>query len=291
MEILRTNTTQAIHARFSGLVPEQEYTLDYLDLNTGFTEIVTSESDVNGEVAFLLDSRYLNNDGVITASVIDFSDEIVINDGIEILRPYCDIAKLASDLNKTYAQAVELEQISRYIIDSETDGFGFRRVEKEFTANGTDYLVVDEKIHKLYKLYENAELIYDESLENNNQIFEISKDRTSIVLSESPTNKVEYPKVWRDRYLSTEFKEGYEYVVDAEFGWKVIPQDIQKACTLLAADIASDSMKYINKYIESFDNQEFKIRFAKGFTNGTGNMVVDRILKKYNNMFGKIGVL
>jgi phosphomannomutase len=91
--------------------------------------------------------------------------------------------------------------------------------------------------------------------------------------------------------LSTEFKEGYEYVVDAEFGWKVIPQDIQKACTLLAADIASDSMKYINKYIESFDNQEFKIRFAKGFTNGTGNMVVDRILKKYNNMFGKIGVL
>jgi hypothetical protein len=291
MEILRTNTTQAIHARFSGLVPEQEYTLDYLDLNTGFTEIVTSESDVNGEVAFLLDSRYLNNDGVITASVIDFSDEIVINDGIEILRPYCDIAKLALDLNKTYAQAVELEQISRYIIDSETDGFGFRRVEKEFTANGTDYLVVDEKIHKLYKLYENAELIYDESLENNNQIFEISKDRTSIVLSESPTNKVEYPKVWRDRYLSTEFKEGYEYVVDAEFGWKVIPQDIQKACTLLAADIASDSMKYINKYIESFDNQEFKIRFAKGFTNGTGNMVVDRILKKYNNMFGKIGVL
>jgi len=49
-------------------------------------------------------------------------------------------------------------------------------------------------------------------------------------------------------------------------------------------------MKYLNKYIESFDNDDFKIKFAKNFNASTGNLVVDRILAKYKNNI-RIGVL
>jgi phosphomannomutase len=49
-------------------------------------------------------------------------------------------------------------------------------------------------------------------------------------------------------------------------------------------------MQYINNYIESFDNADFKIKFAKNFANGTGNLIVDKILSKYKNSI-KIGVL
>jgi phosphomannomutase len=42
-------------------------------------------------------------------------------------------------------------------------------------------------------------------------------------------------------------------------------------------------MRYIDKYIESFDNREFKFQFAKTFLNGTGNKTVDGILSKYKN--------
>ena len=96
--------------------------------------------------------------------------------------------------------------------------------------------------------------------------------------------------VWRERYLDSAFGEGSEYRVDGDFGWKVIPQDIQEACELLIQDIKSDNLKYINRYIESFDNEDFKIKFAKNPTAGTGNMFVDKILEKYRNRL-RIGVL
>jgi len=155
---------------------------------------------------------------------------------------------------------------------------------------GSDYLVIDEKIYKLYKLYENLELVYDVNAASNDQEFEISKDKTSIVLTQTETNRVNYNRVWRDRYLDVDFADGFEYLVDADFGWKVIPQDIQEATRLLVSDISSDNMRYVNKYIESFDNDDFKIKFAKNFNASTGNLVVDRILQKYKNNI-RLGVL
>jgi len=184
-----------------------------------------------------------------------------------------------------------MERIARYIVDSETfGGFKFVRKEKEVVGMGSDYLVIDEKIYKLYKLYENLELVYDVSAEANDQEFEISKDKTSIVLTQTETNRVNYNRVWRDRYLDVDFADGFEYLVDADFGWKVIPQDIQEATRLLVSDISSDNMRYVNKYIESFDNDDFKIKFAKNFNASTGNLVVDRILQKYKNNI-RLGVL
>jgi hypothetical protein len=96
--------------------------------------------------------------------------------------------------------------------------------------------------------------------------------------------------VWHERYLDSTFAEGSEYRVDADYGWKVVPQDIQEACEMLVQDIKSDNLKYISRYIESFDNQDFKIKFAKNPTTNTGNMFVDKILEKYRNRL-RIGVL
>jgi hypothetical protein len=184
-----------------------------------------------------------------------------------------------------------MERIARYIIDSEvSQGFAYVRKEKEIVGNGSDYLVVNEKINKLYKVYENGTLLYDSTSDTNELTFTISKDKTSIVPLHEESNKTEYPQVWRDRYLSRAFSDGYDYVIDADFGYKVVPQDIQEATRLLCSDISSDNMKYLNKYIESFDNDDFKIKFAKNFNASTGNLVVDRILTKYKNNI-RIGVL
>lgn len=290
MEVLRINGSIPT-VSFSDLVPSGVYTIEYSDLLTDETFSANASANGSGDITFTLDSKYISYDGNLEARVIDTYDEEVIVTNIDVLRPYCDIYSLATDLNKTVAQVKEIERIARYIIDSETfGGFKFVRKEKEVVGLGSDYLVIDEKIHKLYKLYENLELVYDSTLETNDQEFEISKDKTSIVLTQTETNRVNYNRVWRDRYLDVDFADGFEYLVDADFGWKVIPQDIQEATALLAADISSDNMKYINKYIESFDNDDFKIKFAKNFNASTGNLVVDRILTKYKNSI-RIGVL
>jgi hypothetical protein len=168
------------------------------------------------------------------------------------------------------------------------------RKEKDIVGMGMDYLPIDEKIYKIYKVYENQEIQYDSTLgaSANLVTYEITKDGTSItsIDDEAPENKVNNKVVWRERYLDSAFGEGSEYRIDGDFGWKVVPQDIQEACELLIQDIKSDNLKYINRYIESFDNEDFKIKFAKNPTTGTGNMFVDKILEKYRNRL-RIGVL
>jgi hypothetical protein len=251
----------------------------------------SATADISGDISFVLNSKYMSYDGNLEATVYDQYDDEVIVTNIDVLRPYCDIYSLATALGKTVPQVKEMERIARYIVDSETfGGFKFVRKEKEVVGMGSDYLVIDEKIHKLHKLYENLELVYDVDAAVHDQEFEISKDKTSVVLTQTETNRVNYNRVWRDRYLDVDFADGFEYLVDADFGWKVIPQDIKEATALLVSDISSDNMKYLNKYIESFDNDDFKIKFAKNFNASTGNLVVDRILTKYKNSI-RIGVL
>lgn len=290
MEVLRINGSVPT-VSFSDLVPSGVYTIEYSDLLTDETFSASASANGSGDITFTLDNKYVSYDGNLEARVLDTYDEEVIVTNIDVLRPYCDIYSLATELGKTVAQVKEMERIARYIVDSETfGGFKFVRKEKEVVGMGSDYLVIDEKIYKLYKLYENLELVYDVNAQNNDQEFEISKDKTSIVLTQTETNRVNYNRVWRDRYLDVDFADGFEYLVDADFGWKVIPQDIQEATRLLVGDISSDNMRYVNKYIESFDNDDFKIKFAKNFNASTGNLVVDRILQKYKNNI-RLGVL
>jgi hypothetical protein len=213
---------------------------------------------------------------------------------IEIIRPYCNLDSVAAALSITDGSEIQYERLARYIIDSQTQGFPFIRKEKDIIGNGTDYLPIDEKIYKIYKVYDNQELQYDSTLSASANLvtYEITKDQTSItnVDDEPAENKVNYKVVWRERYLDSAFSEGSEYRIDGDFGWKVVPQDIQEACEMLIQDIKEDNLKYINRYIESFDNEDFKIKFAKNPTTGTGNMFVDKILEKYRNRL-RIGVL
>jgi hypothetical protein len=290
MEALRING-QRPSVTFTGLVPDSEYILQYTDLSNDEIYTVSEDSDATGSVTFLLDQKYIGYDAMLEANVYDYMEEVVITTNIDVIRPYTDIYSLSTDLSKTTAQVKEMERIARYIIDSEvSEGFGYTRKEKEIVGNGSDYLVVNEKINKLYKVYENGTLLFDSESNDNETNFVISKDKTSIVPVYEQDNKTEYPEVWRDRYLSRAFADGYDYVIDADFGYKVVPQDIQEATRLLCSDISSDNMKYLNKYIESFDNDDFKIKFAKNFNSSTGNLVVDRILTKYKNSI-RVGVL
>jgi hypothetical protein len=274
--------------------PSGVYTLDYEDLNTKET-FSASATTISGAVSFTLNSKYLDYTGSLAASVKDSGGNTVIMTNIEIIRPYCNLDSVASALSITDGSEIGYERLARYIIDSQTQPFSFIRKEKDILGMGMDYLPIDEKIYKIYKVYKNEELIYNSSLSASVNLvtYAITKDGTSITNVENESdaeNKVNYKPVWHERYLDPAFAEGSEYRVDADYGWKVVPQDIQEACEMLIQDIKSDNLKYINRYIESFDNQDFKIKFAKNPTAGTGNMFVDKILEKYRNRL-RIGVL
>jgi len=295
MEILNERAYKkvtSLTATFT-ISPSGIYTLDYEDLYTG-ESFSASASTVAGAATFTLDEKYLNYTGSLAASVKNSAGDTVILTNIDIVRPYCNLDSVASALSITDGSEVDYERLARYIIDAQTQGFPFVRKEKEIIGSGSDYLPIDEKIYKIYKVYENGHLRYDSSLSAsaNEVVYEITKDGSAItnIDDEVPENKVNYRQVWMERYLDSAFAESAEYVIDGDFGWKVVPQDIQEACEMLIQDIKEDNLKYINRYIESFDNEDFKIKFAKNPTTGTGNMFADKILEKYKNRL-RIGVL
>lgn len=291
MELLKLEDTTSLSASFSGLTASTNYTIELDDLITGTSYSASATANASGIAIFTMPSHYLTYTGSLVGSVKDSNEDIVNITNIDIVRPYARPSTLASELSIKTPQAIEYERLARYIIDSHTGGFYFIRKEKEFIGDGTDQLLIDENISKLYKIYENGELIYDSESENNESEYKISRQLNAIVLDvPEGNNRINYKKVWRDRFLDIDFFEGYEYIVDADYGWKVIPQDIQEATGLLVQDIVQDNLKYINKYIESFDNDDFKIKFSKNWSATTGNRIVDRILEKYVKPI-RVGVL
>jgi hypothetical protein len=290
MEILRHTDTTSLVASFQ-VSSSSVHTLEYEDLITG-QSYSASATPLFGSVSFTLNSRYLTYTGNLSASVKKSNGDVVVLTNIDVVRPYCNTDNVAAALDITDGSELDYERIARYIIDAQTQGFPFVRKEKEVVGNGSDYLPVDEKIYKIYKVYQNGYLLFDSTSQTNEVNFLISKDGTSIISidPEVPENKINYKQVWRERYLDADFNEGSEYIIDGDFGWKVIPQDVQEASELLIQDMKNNTLQYVNRYIESFDNDDYKIKFAKGALTNTGNVIVDKILEKYRNRI-RLGVL
>lgn len=281
MEILRLPQSTSVQASFDVPTASALYTATYTDMDTGTSYSASATSTSSKIVTFTLNNRYMTYSGNLEFNIYQ-SGSMVYSDGVKIIRPYCDIMNIKEVFGITSAKAIEYESTARAIIESQAGEFQFIRKNKEISGMGLDFLPVNERIETLYKMYENGELIHDSSSASLN-LYQISVDRSSIVPIDQIQNKVEYQKVWKDRYLDISFANGYDYLVDADFGYRFIPQDIQKACSILITDLSNNNMQYINKYIEMFDNVEFRVQFAKEFAKGTGNMIVDNILSKYKN--------
>jgi hypothetical protein len=297
MEIVKRNEDTSVTAEITDLDASQPYTLNYTDVVTGATYSASATSASSGIAIFTLDNYYLKYSGFLYGQVLNSASSTVYETNIDVVRPYCNVTKAAEKLNLTEQEAEEYERVARYIIDSQTSPFTYLKKYKELVGGGYDYLPIDERILYIYKVYENAVLVYDVDgdPEDNDGVFRISTDKTSIIqdnttITSPGVNRMNYASVWRDRYLDVDFPEGYEFLVLGDFGWKTIPQDIQEACEILMQDLSNNNLRYASRYIESFDNEDFKIKFAQGYSSSTGNMIVDKILSKYKT-FIKIGVL
>jgi len=282
MEILRLPETTSIYIDLTMPSASSQYVMQYEDLVTGESLSASATSNVSKIARFVFDTRYLFYSANLFANIYDSEEDIVLSIGIDIVKPYCDITTVKSKLGITTAQAVEAEKVARRIIEAEVNSFQFNRRLKEVIGMGIDYLPIDERIVKIYQMWENGEKIYvngDDSYDK----YTISVDKTSIILDDEIQNKVEYAKVWRDRNYATTFCPGCDYLIDGDFGYQVIPSDIQEACEILMQDLVQGNTKYFSRNITEFDNKEFKIKFSPSSSNGTGNLIVDKLLTRYKN--------
>lgn len=291
---------------------------------TYFQEVI--ESDALNKINLQLPDKFSKYDESYSLGIYEFEydgediilGDIVVDDNLNIERPYLNPLTLGTTASEI-KEYTEYESIARAIIDSITDGFYYNTTYVETVGQGTDYLPIWERPYKIISVYENAELVYDVDSPNGPALKEwdyfITKDKTAITKG---------PKTGPDAFNRSErkparmalaasdsiaifdtedsgntltfqpgvvFPEGVDYILLLETGYKVVPSDIQDATAMLINDIKCGKLDYYKRSVLSYSTDQYRLQMDKSYVNGTGNLLVDKILDKYITDIGKPGVL
>jgi hypothetical protein len=307
-------------------VASTEYFLVIDDLLEQIESEVIIESDENSVITYELTGNYVKYDksypvtiyeSITVSGVENTRGDVVVEDNLYITRPYVDPATLGTTPTEI-AEYADHEKLARAIIDSVTGGFYYNRTYLEVVGQGTDYVPLWDKTHKILTVHENAELVYDSS-ETPNTLgvynYLITKDKSAITkdpleltdaLNRAERKPARIPLAYSDSIsmFDTEdsgnvqtvtsgvgFAEGTDYIFLLETGHKVVPYDIQDAAKMLINDIKCGKLDYYKRYVKMYSTEQFKIEYDKRLLDGTGNILVDKILDKYTNNMSKPWVL
>jgi hypothetical protein len=293
MEILRVAPYSDISLAYkipAGYAEQTEFSYTLTDLSDLSVTEGTFLGISNQTLAVVVSGRYDNS---YRLEVFDENSGIH-DDTYEIVRPYVDPAT-AGETASEVSEYRKNEEIARAVIDSVVwGGFYYKKKTIETVGLGADYLPLWGDVKKLISVYENNTM-----LDSSN--YEITKDKTAIVekydgtlnRSEQALNVI--PTGSSDQldviYTFRGFPRGYDYKLVVESGYTSIPSDIVRATQLLIEDISCGKLDYYKRYIADYNTDQFKIKFDGRVFEGTGNILVDKILSKYTKSITKPGVL
>jgi hypothetical protein len=253
----------------------------------------TVTSGTNSKVTISLPSEY---DGSYVINIDDTENYI------DVVRPYVDPTTKGTTASEI-AEYAKHEELARAIIDSVIiEGFYYKKQVLETTGLGADYIPLWINAKKVLKLYENNVLLYDANdSENYTTSYGITSDKTAIVeVYDDRINRLESAQVLLPgassdildvKYIYRGFPRTFDYSILLAVGYPKIPGDIVKAAELLVEDIACGKLDYTERYMSSYQTDQFKIGFDKKVFEGTGNFIVDKILSNYAKSITKLGVL
>jgi hypothetical protein len=267
-------------------------------------------SNANKKVFYSLDNEYVIYDGSYTLTIYEDESgsrgDIVVQDSLEIYRPYVDPNSLASTATEI-AEYKAQEFLARSIIDSVLDeGFYYVAKTIEHVGLGTDYAPINYRAHKVLKVYQDNILWFDSSLATPaifGVTFKLSDNKTAIIkdLPGEEYNRSEqaplFLPVGQSDWMGpigygSSFDNRSDFTFVLETGYKVVPLDIKEATLMLMEDIRCGKLDYYKRYVTSYNTDQFRLQFDKSILEGTGNLLVDKILSKYiSDSRVKIGVL
>lgn len=276
------------------------------------------ESNSQGEITLELPVYFSRFDGTYSLyvhSLLDGEpDEIVVIDTLSIKRPYINPLDIEDEEN--VQESIYRERMARTIIDVITGGFYYKDNTIETAGLGGDFLSMPDRINKINFVYRNNVKVYDRfaDAEVVQDIYVVTPDHSAITIKKDglynrhQSLPVVLPLGASDSfnlYSDSEdpiaaltkvrefdlFPKNYDYVITGEFGWPVVPQDIQDATKMLVDDISCNKLQYVSQYIKEYRTDQFTIKYDDFAVKGTGNMIVDQILSQYSNNFYRLGVL
>lgn len=255
--------------------------------------------------------------------------DLIWVDTLTIMRPYIDPQTLSSTPEELEEMKM-YEAVARAIINSITGGFMYERQTVETVGLGNDYLAVPFRLNKIIRVYENDVLVYDtEPVDpewTNVREYYITPDKGSIsvvIPNSTGYNRLQSRAPYRIKGASDSFTlyntndspnyseatgydtkvftdgaggspmfpSNWDYVVEVDTGWPVIPQDIKQATQLIINDLKCNNIPYINSYIKDYKSDQFDLTFDDRVFKDTGNRIADKILSAYVRPIYRLGVL
>jgi len=175
MEILRVPPYDTIAVNF--VIPTGYNNIDFYarvtdmaDLSVQvleFLELSTGES-----ISVPLSGRYDNDYRVefcTHGADPEDPEQVIYEEFYELVRPYVDPNTLGTTASEI-AEYTTLELVARSMIDTFCpEGFYNKKVAVIGTGNGSDYFPLWEKVYRVFKVYENNQLVYDRATPELNE--------------------------------------------------------------------------------------------------------------------------
>ena len=303
MEKLRLLSYQTVDVEF--VIPDEyesneEFTATITDMADFSTSTTTGSGTAADTITISLSGKYDNDYRI---EIVDESGTTVHDETYALRRPYVNPNTLGETASEIAAVTAN-EEIARAMIDAVIpEGFYYSKSVVETSGLGSDYIPLWTNAKKVLKVYENNVLIYDAADAASYDVaFEITKDKTAIVRTTTdvvnrkegatlvlPAGSSDYADSGY-RIFGT-FPNGYDYRFVLETGYSSVPSDITRAATLLVDDLACGKLDYYKRYVSDYNTDQYRLKFDAKVFNGTGNIIVDKILSKYSKSIRKLGVL
>jgi hypothetical protein len=293
MDILRVPPYADIPVTYTipASITDKDVTVLVTDMaDLSFSTLEFEELSTGDTITINLPGRY-DSEYRVEIKVLD---EIIFDDTYEVTRPYVNPNNKASTASEIASYA-DNEEIARAIIDSIVpEGFYYKKKVLHFTGTGSDYLPIWDDVKKVLSVYENNKLVTDRE-------FEVTSDKTAIVeksidnINRAESAPLVLPAASSDsldpQFVYRGFGNTWDYRIVVEHGYTTVPSDIVRATEMLIHDIECGKLDYYKRFVTSYNTDQYRIQFDKGIFQGTGNIIVDKILSKYNKSITKIGVL
>lgn len=302
MEIYRNQPHQDVSLEYT--IPENtgtgSFTVEYYLTDMADLSVTTGEATVENEETYSLPVSGLY-DNTYRLEVLH-DGEYIWDETYEVVRRYIDPASVAPN-DASLAEYEIHEEIARAIVDSVIpEGFYYKKKTLETVGLGADYLPLWLDAKKVLKVYENNVLVYDAADPSAYPVnYEITKDKTAVTIKyDGAINKDQsapniipgsYSDLLDMQFSYRGFVREFDYRLVLEAGYTKVPQDITRAMTLLIDDIACGKVDYYKRYISDYGTDQFKLKFSDRVFEGTGNLIVDKILSKYAKSIRTVGVL
>jgi hypothetical protein len=134
-----------------------------------------------------------------------------------------------------------------------------------------------------------------------NFVYQISLDNSAIFRAESGMyNRYNQAPIYISQassdidpisYRSGAFPNGDDFVFVLDSGYKNLPTDVEYATKLLIEDLKCGKLDYYKRYVTSYSTDQYRIQFDKAILDGTGNLIVDKILDKYSKTITRPGII